>query len=74
MKPGPDDDVPLELEVLERMLTVQCWGFCGFVGCPATGLSSLDGYRPWQQNVELWEGPVRPEPFTWDEIPGIDIR
>ncbi len=42
---------------------------CGFVGCPATGLSYLEDVRPHQQHIELWEGPVVPEPFERDTIP-----
>ncbi len=64
-----DDDVLLEPEVVERMLMVMRQEQIGFVGCAATGLSYLDDFRPWQQNIELWEGPVQPEPFEWEEIP-----
>lgn len=59
-----DDDVVLEPHVLERMLAVLETEGCGFVGCPATGLEYLDDVRPWQQQIELWDGPVRPEPFA----------
>lgn len=64
-----DDDVLLEPEVLERMLSVIQQEKCGFVGCAATGLRYLDDVRPWQQNIELWDGPVQPEPFDWESIP-----
>jgi len=64
-----DDDVLLEPEVMERMLNVIRRERCGFVGCAATGLSHLADRRPWQHNIELWDGPVQPEPFDWDEIP-----
>lgn len=64
-----DDDVLLEPEVMERMLGVIRREKCGFVGCAAAGLSHLDDFRPWQHGIELWEGPVQPEPFGWDEIP-----
>ncbi len=64
-----DDDVLLDPPVLGRMLdTLRAEG-CGFVGCAATGLEYLDAVRPHQQGIELWEGPVRPEPFTPDAIP-----
>ena len=64
-----DDDVVLDPPVMERMLrTLQAEG-CGFVGCPATGLEYLHDVRPHQQNIELWEGPVRPEPFEPDLLP-----
>ena len=64
-----DDDVLLDPPVIERMLHVLRSEGCGFVGCPATGLEYLHDFRPHQQNIELWEGPVRPEPFTPDTIP-----
>jgi hypothetical protein len=54
---------------MRRMLTVLQTEKCGFVGCPATGLEYLDDVRPQQQEIELWHGPVRPEPFTPDSLP-----
>lgn len=64
-----DDDVLLEPEVLERMLGVIQEEGCGFVGCAATGLSYLEDIRPHQQEIELWEDRVQPEPFDWDSLP-----
>ncbi len=64
-----DDDVLLDPPVMARMLGVLRSEGCGFVGCPATGLEYLDDVRPHQQNIELWDGPVRPEPFTPETIP-----
>lgn len=64
-----DDDVLLDPPVMERMVTVLQAEGCGFVGCPATGLEYLDDVRPHQQRIELWEGPVRPEPFEPETIP-----
>ena len=64
-----DDDVLLDTPVLERMLGVLRREQCGFVGCPATGLSYLSDVRPDQQRIELWEGPVQPEPFTPENLP-----
>lgn len=64
-----DDDVVLEPRVLERMLNVIQAERCGFVGCPATGLDYLHDVRPHQHNIELWEGPVCPEPIAPDTIP-----
>jgi len=64
-----DDDVLLEPEVMARMLDVIRREGIGFVGCAAAGLSFLDDFRPWQHGIEVWEGPVRPEPFEWEEIP-----
>jgi glycosyltransferase involved in cell wall biosynthesis len=64
-----DDDVLLDPPVLARMLGVIQRERCGFVGCAATGLAFLDDVRPYQQAIELWDGPVRPEPFTPQTIP-----
>ena len=64
-----DDDVALEPRVMERMLGVLRSEGCGFVGCPAVGLQYLEDVRPHQQGIEVWDGPVRPEPFTPDTIP-----
>jgi glycosyltransferase involved in cell wall biosynthesis len=64
-----DDDVLLEPGTMQRMLTVLQQERCGFVGCPATGLEYLHDVRPHQQNIELWQGPVRPEPFEPDNLP-----
>ena len=64
-----DDDVLLDPPVLERMLRVMQAEQCGFVGCPATGLGYLDDVRPHQQDIELWEGPVTPEPFEPEHLP-----
>ncbi len=63
-----DDDVLLDPPVLERMLRVIRQEGCGFVGCAATGLDYLHDVRPHQQGIELWEGPVRPEPFAPDNL------
>lgn len=63
------DDVLLDPPVLERMLGVLRSECCGFVGCPATGLGYLHDVRPHQQRIELWEGPVEPEPFTPGAVP-----
>ena len=64
-----DDDVLLEPEVMERMLSVIQAEGCGFVGCAATGLSFINDVRPDQQQIELWDGPVRPETFDWENLP-----
>lgn len=64
-----DDDVLLDPPVMERMVRVLQAERCGFVGCAATGLSYLDDRRPHQQQIELWEGPVTPEPFEPEAIP-----
>jgi glycosyltransferase involved in cell wall biosynthesis len=64
-----DDDVLLEPHVMRRMLSVLQEEKCGFVGCAATGLQHLDDVRLHQQHIELWNGPVAPEPFDVDTIP-----
>lgn len=64
-----DDDVLLEPQTLERMLSVIQAEGCGFVGCAATGLSYLQEKRADQQHIELWAGPVQPEPFDSESIP-----
>jgi glycosyltransferase involved in cell wall biosynthesis len=64
-----DDDVLLDPPVMERMVRVLQAERCGFVGCAATGLSYLDDRRPHQERIELWEGPVTPEPFEPEGIP-----
>jgi len=64
-----DDDVLLEPEVMQRMLSVIQHERCGFVGCAATGLGYLKDERLHQQHIELWEGPVTPEPFDEQTIP-----
>jgi GT2 family glycosyltransferase len=64
-----DDDVLLDPPVMERMLRVIEEEQCGFVGAAATGLDYLDDVRPHEQEIELWDGPVRPEPFTPDSLP-----
>jgi glycosyltransferase involved in cell wall biosynthesis len=56
-----DDDVIVEPEVVERMLTVISSERCGFVGCALHGLSYVPDIRPHQEAIELWDGPVEPE-------------
>ena len=64
-----DDDVLLDPPVLGRMLDVLRVERCGFVGCPATGLSYLSDVRPHQQHIELWDTRVEPEPFAPGAVP-----
>jgi len=64
-----DDDVLLDPPVMKRMLTTLQEEKCGFVGCAATGLHLLHDVRPQQQGIELWTGPVEPEPFAPDALP-----
>jgi len=64
-----DDDVLLDPPVLGRMLEVLQRERCGFVGAAAAGLQYLTDVRPHQQGIEVWEGPVMPEPFTPETVP-----
>ena len=64
-----DDDVVLEPGVMARLLSVVQEDGCGFAGAAAAGLAYLDDVRPHQQGIEIWDGPVRPEPITPDTIP-----
>jgi len=64
-----DDDVILEPDVLARMLEVIRGEGCGFVGAAATGLQFLGDRREARNTVELWTGPVTPEPFEPGNVP-----
>jgi glycosyltransferase involved in cell wall biosynthesis len=64
-----DDDVLLDPQVMQRMIDVIRAEYCGFVGCAAPSLHLLHDERPHQQKIELWQGPVKPEPFTPNTIP-----
>ena len=56
-----DDDLILEPYVVERMLAAMHEEACGFVGSAVIGLSYLHDVRPAEQQIEFWDGPVRPE-------------
>ena len=56
-----DDDVFMEPWVLAKLMAVLQQEQCGFVGTFPTGLSFLHDVRPGQQEIEFWDGPVRPE-------------
>ncbi len=56
-----DDDLILEPEAISRMLAAIAEESCGFVGCAVTGLSFVDDVRLHEQEIEFWDGPVRPE-------------
>ncbi len=61
-----DDDVWMEPDVLDNLLqTIQAEN-CGFVGAFPSGLSYREDYRPYQQHIEFWEGPVMPEAISPD--------
>lgn len=65
-----DDDVLLGPEMIERMVRVMRKEGCGFVGAAVSGLRHLDDLRSEDlEPFEPWEGPVRPEPHTWESIP-----
>lgn len=64
-----DDDVILDPQVMQRLITVIRAERCGFVGCAAPGLQFLADERPQQQHIELWNGPVVAEPFDTETIP-----
>lgn len=64
-----DDDLLLEPFVVAQMLDVITEERCGFVGSAPIGLSYLEDVRPDEQSIEFWEGPVQPEPITWNTIP-----
>ncbi len=61
-----DDDVFMEPQVLENMVQIIEEQQCGFVGAFPAGLSYRDDYRPQQQHIEFWEGPVEPEAVNPD--------
>lgn len=56
-----DDDVFLEPWVVACLQETLAQERCGFVGAFPVGLSYMDDVRPEQQQIEYWEGPVRPE-------------
>lgn len=56
-----DDDLMLEIDAIERMLTAIRQEGCGFVGMSVPGWGYIDDIRPHQQHIEFWEGPVEPE-------------
>jgi GT2 family glycosyltransferase len=56
-----DDDVILEPYVVGNLVKLIQKEDCGFVGAAVIGLSYLNDYRPHEQHIELWDGPVRPE-------------
>lgn len=63
-----DDDLVLEPYVIANMRRVLRQHECGFVGCAPIGLSFRHDYRPHQQQIEFWQGIVRPEAI----LPGTE--
>lgn len=56
-----DDDVICEPDLVERMVRAIRREGCGFIGSAVQGPHYVDDERPEQQQIELWDGPVRPE-------------
>ena len=56
-----DDDLLLDGDLVERLVTALDEERCGFVGSAVIGLSYLEDVRPDEQAIEFWEGPVMPE-------------
>jgi GT2 family glycosyltransferase len=56
-----DDDLIVEPYVIEKMKQAITEEHCGFVGRPVVGLSYVNDYRPEEEAIELWKGPVKPE-------------
>jgi GT2 family glycosyltransferase len=56
-----DDDVILEVDLLDRLVSSLVRTGCGFVGSAVIGLSYADDVRPHQQQIEFWDGEVEPE-------------
>ncbi|HTJ77165.1 MAG TPA: glycosyltransferase [Acidimicrobiales bacterium] len=56
-----DDDVLIEPDLVERLLTAIGTERCGFVGSAVLGLSYDGDVRPEEEHIELWDGPVMPE-------------
>jgi GT2 family glycosyltransferase len=64
-----DDDLLLEPWVVKNMLsTIQAEG-CGFVGMAVSGLQHVHDVRPHEQEIELWDGSVRPERYSFETAP-----
>ncbi len=64
-----DDDILLEPDAIGRMIEIIRRERCGFVGMAPIGLSHVDDVRPDQQEIEFWDGPVQPEPYTFETVP-----
>lgn len=56
-----DDDVLIEPDLVERLVTAMEAERCGFVGSAVVGLSYDGDVRPHEEAIELWDGPVAPE-------------
>ncbi|MBD2034642.1 glycosyltransferase family 2 protein [Leptolyngbya sp. FACHB-321] len=56
-----DDDVILEANVIQQLLSAIQTEGCGFVGNAMHGLSFHQDVRPHEQAIEFWQGAVQPE-------------
>ncbi len=56
-----DDDVLTEPDLVARLVAAIRHARCGFVGSALVGLSHRGDVRPDEEQIELWEGPVRRE-------------
>lgn len=56
-----DDDVILEPDALQRLVTALKEEQCGFAGMAPVGLSYRNDVRPHEQHLELWNEAVHPE-------------
>ncbi len=56
-----DDDLILEPYVVGQLYRAIRKERCGFIGCAPIGLSYVNDRRPYEQAIEFWDGPVRPE-------------
>ncbi|HEX6929419.1 MAG TPA: glycosyltransferase family A protein [Gammaproteobacteria bacterium] len=59
-----DDDLVLEPYVIRLLENVLRREDCGFAGSAPIGLSYSEDWRPDEQAVEFWRGPVQPERVT----------
>lgn len=56
-----DDDVLLDSDLIERLLTIITDQQCGFVGSALHGLSHVGDVRPDEETIEFWQSSVAPE-------------
>jgi len=56
-----DDDLVLDSYVVRNMKQIIQRETIGFVGCAVIGLSYQNDIRPHQQQIELWNGEIKPE-------------
>lgn len=69
-----DDDLLLEPEVVERMLTTIRTQGCGYVGMAPIGLSHREDVRPHEQEIELWHDRVEPEDYVFETVPWMRYK